>query len=185
MRRVHVVVGLALLFGAGCAESSGPEARSSAPGPVPASDVAWMDEFCTVVDDLRTGLWGSPVDPGPGDAAALRESLSSGLSGAAEAFGVAVDRLGSLPEDPPAGGSEAVAELDDQLTGLRDSVVTGQEKLAALPPDATEQDLGRVMAEVWPSVASRSGKPLDGVPLTGDMKVAATSPACRSLPGLS
>jgi len=183
MRRSHVVVGLVLLFAAGCAESAGP-ARSGAPGPASATDVAWMEGFCTVVDDLRTGLWGSPVDPGPGDVAALRESLGTGLSGAADALGVAVDGLDSLPDKPPAGGAEAVSGLDDRLTSLRDSVVTGQDSLAALPPDATEQDVGGVLAEVWPKVAARAGKPLEGVAVSGEMKAAASSPVCRSVPGL-
>jgi len=183
MRCVLIPLAVALLFGAGCAESAGPAARS-ADGPAPASDVAWMKEFCTVVGELQTGMFGGAADPGPGDAATLRDSLGADLSGAADALGVAADRLGSLPNDPPAGGSEAVAELDDQLAGLRDSVVTGQDTLAALPPDASEQDLGAVMADVWPRVAARAGKPLDGVAVTDDMKAAAGSPACRTVPGL-
>jgi hypothetical protein len=184
MRRSHIALVLALLFGAGCAESVGPAARSGAAGPAPASDVAWMEEFCTVIGDLQTGTYGSAADPGPGDAATLRESLSADLSGAAEALEVAADRLGSLPDDPPTGGSEAVAELDNQLTGLRDSVVTGQDTLSALPQDASEQELGAVMAEIWPRVAARAGKPLDGVAVTDHMKAAAGSPACRTVPGL-
>jgi len=106
------------------------------------------------------------------------------LTAAVEALGVAVEDLEALPANPPAGASEAATDLDRRLGGLRDSVETGRDSLASLPPDATEQDLGQVLAKVWPDVAARAGKPLDGVPLTEEMKAAATGPNCRTLPEL-
>ena len=184
MRRAHVLLGLALLFAAGCSAATGPEAPPSDHAAASTSDVAWMEEFCTVVGDLQTGLFAGAAEPGAGDGSGLRERLDSDLAGAAEALGVAVDRLGELPEDAPAGGRVAVAELARRLTGLRDSVVTGQRSLAGLPPDTSEQDVSRVMSDVWPEVAAKAGKPLDGVAVTGGMKAAADGLACRTVPGL-
>lgn len=186
MRRRCVLLVLVLLFGAGCAGSTGPPARSNIPVSASASSVAWMDRFCTIAGDLRTALWGSAADPGggPGNPAALRDSFDSQLSAAAGALGAAVDQLDTLPADRPPGGAEAAAELSHQLSALRDSIATGQQSLAALPSNASEPDLGRVMGSVWPGVAAKAAKPFDGVPVTEDLKAAAKGPACLAYPEL-
>ena len=183
MRRRCALLVLVLVVGTGCADSTGSPARSN--GPAPASSVAWMDQLCSVADDLRTALWGSATDPGGrGDPAALRDSFDSQLSAAATALEAAVDQLDALPADRPPGGADAATELGDQLTALRDSVVTGQQSLADLPPNAAEPDLGRVMGSVWPEVAARAAKPFDGVPVTDDLKAAAKGSACLAYPEL-
>jgi hypothetical protein len=52
--------------------------------------------------------------------------------------------------------------------------VDGRQSLTALPPNASESDVGRVMGTVWPKVASLAGARLAGVVLTDAMKAAAT-----------
>lgn len=186
MRRL-ASLGVALLLVAGCAtrtEPPGQAGKAGKAGPASASSVAWMTEFCTVADDLRTALWGSATDPGSHDPAALRKSFDTQLSAASDALQTAADQLGGLPANPPPGAAEAATDLSGQLTTLRGTVHTGQQSLAALPEGASESDLGAVMGTVWPKVAARAGKPLDGLAITADMKAAATDLPCQAMPGL-
>lgn len=178
MRRA--AAGLALLLAAaGCAGGDdGPAARAGAP--VPAAAVAWMDGFCAVVADLRTGLWGSAGE----GAGSLRERLAAQLDTAAGTVDATVEELAVLPDAAVDGGTEASAGLSARLDELRASLSTGAAELASLPPGAGEAELGAVVGEVWPGVAARAAEPLDGIPVTESMRAAATGVACRGLPGL-
>jgi hypothetical protein len=184
MNRIVWLAVTAVLFLTGCAASPDPGTRPAPTDPPPAPSVAWMTEFCTIATDLRTALWASAADPDSGDPATLRQNFDAQLSAAAEALQTAMNRLDGLPPNPPPGAADAATDLDGRLNTLSDTVRTAQRSLAALPPAATEPDLGEVMGTVWPSVAARAGKPLDGVTVTADMKTAATNPTCRLLPGL-
>lgn len=139
-----------------------------------------MTEFCTAVGDLRTSLWSS-ADSGTG---ALRARVESQLDTASTALTTATARLEPLSDDSPSGGPAAVSALIGRLSDLHDDTVNGLESLAALPPDATEADVGRLMGTVWPKVASMAGDPLAEVELTDAMKAAASDLPCRSIPGL-
>jgi hypothetical protein len=139
-----------------------------------------MTEFCTAVGDLRTSLWGS-ANGGTGP---LRTRLESQLDAASTALTTATNRLDTLPEGSPSGGPAAVSTLTSRLNDLHDDTVAGRESLTALPPNATESDVGQVMGTVWPKVASLAGTPLAEVEITDAMKTAATDVSCRSLPGL-
>lgn len=140
-----------------------------------------MTEFCTAVGDLRTSLWGS-ADGGTGT---LRTRLESQLDTASTTLTTAANRLDTLlPDGSPSGGPAAVSALIGRLSDLHDDTVDGRKSLTALPPNATESDVGQVMGMVWPKVASLAGDPLAEVVLTEAMKAAATDLSCRSLPGL-
>lgn len=133
-----------------------------------------------MVGDLRTSLWSS-ANGGTGP---LRARLESQLDAASKALATAMSQLEALPETPPSGGSTAVSTLVGTLSDLHDETVDGRKTLAALPPEATEADTGRVMGTVWPHVASVAGDPLADVKLTDALKAAASDLSCRSLPGL-
>ncbi|OLF15177.1 hypothetical protein [Actinophytocola xanthii] len=175
-----VPLALALAFLTACATPANPPTTSRLPAP--AASTAWMTSLCTVASDLRTALWASAADPS--DPTALRQAFDTQLSAAADALRTATTRLDTLPPNPPAGAEQAVSDLNDQLTTLRENVQTAHRALADLPPAATESDLGEVVGTAWPSVANRAAKPLDGVPVSEDMKAAATDPTCKLLPGL-
>jgi hypothetical protein len=72
----------------------------------------------------------------------------------------AANRLDALPDGSPSGGPAAVSSLLGRLNDLHDDTVAGRESLTALPPNATESDLGHVMGTVWSKVASLAGDPL-------------------------
>lgn len=164
-------------FTAGCGDATTSPPRASTATP---ASVTWMTEFCTAVGDLRTSLWSS-ADDGTGT---LRIRLESQLDSASAALTTATTRLDALPDGSPAGGPAAVSTMIGRLNDLHDDTVDGRKSLTALPPNATESDVGRVMGTVWPEVASRAGDPLAEVVLTNAMKAAATDVSCRSLPGL-
>jgi len=140
----------------------------------------WMTEFCTAVGELRTSLWNSAN----GGTGALRIRLESQLDAASTALTTATSQLDALPSGSPSGGPAAVSTLIGRLSDLHDDTVNGLESLTALPPNATETDIGRVMGTIWPKVASMAGDPLAEVELTDAMKAAASDVPCRSLPGL-
>ncbi|MGB3440023.1 MAG: hypothetical protein WBA97_14860 [Actinophytocola sp.] len=77
-----------------------------------------------------------------------------------------------------------MSALISRLSDLHDDTVNGLESLTALPANATETDVGRVMGTVWPKVASLAGDPLAEIELTDAIKAAASDLSCRSLPGL-
>jgi hypothetical protein len=139
-----------------------------------------MTEFCTVVGDLRTSLWASAN----GGTGTLRTRLDAQLAAASTALTTATTQLGALPEAPPSGGPAVVSTLVGRLTDLHDDTVDGRKSLTALPPNATDADLGQVMGTIWSKVASLAGNPLERIALTDAMKAAATDLACQSLPGL-
>jgi hypothetical protein len=171
---------VAVTFMAGCGAATTSTPRSGTATPAPQASVTWMTEFCTAVGDLRASLWGS-ADGGTGT---LRTRFESQLDAASTVLTTATDRLDALPDDSPSGGPAAVSTLAGRLGDLHDATVDGRESLTALPPNATESDVGRVMGAVWPEVASLAGDPLAEVVLTDAMKAAATDLSCRSLPGL-
>lgn len=180
MIRAAAALAVAMTFVAGCGAAQTTQSQPGTTTPAPQTSVAWMTTFCTAIGELRTSLWASPNS----STGTLRTRLESQLNAASSALTTAVSELEALPDTPPSGGPAAVSTLIGRLGELHERTADGKKALTALPPGATEADVGRVMGTIWPKIASMAGDPLAEVDVTDAMKAAASDLSCRSLSGL-
>lgn len=172
----RLVLGLvALLFVASCARmpADSTKPRTTTEGRPSPGATEWMANLCATATDLRTGLWTSAKDTEP-----LRQRLRDQLDTAADAVDTSVTELAAMPPAPVDGGDTAVTQFSDELTDLRDALIRGRDDLDALPTDASEEQLGRVVGNVWPDAAARAADPFAGVTVSDAMRTAATGPDC-------
>lgn len=133
----------------------------------------WMSKLCTIATDLRTGLWTSAKGTLP-----LRDGSRDQLDTAAQQVDETLDRLAVLPTPPMDGGKAATTQLRNELSDLRDALIGGRDDLDALPANASEQQVGQVMGEVWPRAAARAANPFSDITLSDAIRAAATGPTC-------
>jgi hypothetical protein len=168
------ILGLvALLVVASCAKTPAESTKSTSEAN-PSPDAAeWMADLCATATDLRTGLWASAKDTGP-----LRQRLRGQLDTAAGAVDTSLAELAAMATAPVDGGDEAVAQLSDELTDLRNALIGGHDDLDALPANAGDEALGRVLGNVWPAAAARAADPFAGVTVSAPMLDAAVASDC-------
>lgn len=171
----NLLLGLVLLVAAaGCSGTPATSVDPSTTGhTATVAAQEWMANLCTTAGELRDGLWTSATGDGP-----LRQRLRGQLDTAAGVIDTALDTLAATPAAPIEGADAAIGQLNDELTELRDSLVRGLNAMDALPEDADDEQVGQVLATVWPSAAARAADPFSGVSVSEAMRNAATAPGC-------
>lgn len=171
----NLLLGLVLLVAAaGCSGTPVTAPKpSAAGGTATVAAQEWMTGLCATAGELRNGLWTSANGDGP-----LRQRLRGQLDTAAGAIDTALDALDATPTAPIEGADTAIGQLDDELTELRDALVRGLSAMDALPENADDEQVGQVLATVWPRAAARAADPFSGVSVSEAMRNAATAPGC-------